>query len=724
MASKSLGTLTVDLVAKIAGFEQGLDRAGRTMDKRMATIERRAKIAGAAIGAGLAAAGVIAARSIKNAIDNADELSKAAQRVGASSEAFSRLAYAGDLADVAISDLQSSMGRLIKAMGDAQSPTSTQARIFGALGISVTDATGKMRDATDVMADFADAFQEQKGSPEVIAAGMEIFGRSFQNLIPLLKDGSAGLREAGEEADALGVTLSTETGRRAEAFNDNLTRLSKAASGLSLQVAGELLPDLESLTNQFVALVTEGDGVSGLAEDISDGFRLIKLGAESSITLVSGVTEVVGGLVTQLQGFYEIAASLATLDFERRDKGAALYRQGGGQVNIGADRLINPHGPNGLFGDSPQATGSYSGPLLAPSQSVADAEFANEVAREKARREHAKKLREALGDLGASPGKAGKSSAAQLAEDASRAADEAARAQYGWNQSILDMTASLAGPAAEAQREYERNISNLNLAFSAGEVELGDYAKAQELYAEQRDRALQAIEATRTPAQRMLEDLALEAELLGKTREEQELLTAARYLGAEAATEQGQAALQALADLQAQAKAAEDQITVLDGARDAARGFLDDLREGEGVWDSLKNAADRFADTLYDLVADKLIEQLFGQAGTTNTGSSGGWLNAVFGAMFGGGKASGGTAMANTIYQVNERGFEMASVNGNDYMLTGNSPVQITPNHALGGVTMNNQFHFAAPTEVRTQQQMASRVGLEVGRAQRRNGGG
>src|SRR5690606_17137999 len=130
----------------------------------------------AAIGAGLAAAGVIAARSIKNAIDNADELSKAAQRVGASSEAFSRLAYAGDLADVAISDLQSSMGRLIKAMGDAQSPTSTQARIFGALGISVTDATGKMRDATDVMADFADAFQAQRGSPEVIAAGMEIFG--------------------------------------------------------------------------------------------------------------------------------------------------------------------------------------------------------------------------------------------------------------------------------------------------------------------------------------------------------------------------------------------------------------------------------------------------------------------------------------------------------------------------------------------------------------------
>src|SRR5690606_17219043 len=220
--------------------------------------------------------------------------------------------------------------------------TSAQARIFDALGISVTDASGKMRDANDVLEDFADAFKEQEGSPEIIAAGMEIFGRSFQTLIPLIKNGSAGLREAGAEADALGVTLSTKTGEQAEAFNDNLTRLQKAAGGLALQVASDLLPDLEALTDRFVDVVTEGDGVSNLAHNIAQGFRMMESAAESSITLVSGIAEVVGGLVTQLQGFYEIAASLATFDWERRNSGAMTYRRGGAQIDRGVDRLVDP----------------------------------------------------------------------------------------------------------------------------------------------------------------------------------------------------------------------------------------------------------------------------------------------------------------------------------------------------------------------------------------------
>ena len=57
MASRSLGTLTVDLVAKSAGFEQGMDKAARAADKRFKDIARSAKQIGVAIGAAFAAAG-------------------------------------------------------------------------------------------------------------------------------------------------------------------------------------------------------------------------------------------------------------------------------------------------------------------------------------------------------------------------------------------------------------------------------------------------------------------------------------------------------------------------------------------------------------------------------------------------------------------------------------------------------------------------------------------
>src|SRR5690606_24202871 len=101
-----------------------------------------------------------------------------------------------------------------------------------------------------------------------------------------------------------------------------------------------------------------------------------------------------------------------------------------------------------------------------------------------------------------------------------------------------------------------------------------------------------------------------------------------------------------------------------------------------------------------------------------------GWVGAAFnwlGRFFGGGKASGGMALPNKIYEVNERGIEMATVRGRDYLLTGNSPVEITPNHRLGfgGVSVTNNFAFAAPTSPRTQTQIAARVGYELRRAQR-----
>ena len=56
MASKSLGTLTLDLVAKVGGFTQGMDKAERSSAKWRKQVEKDAKTIGTALGAGSAAA--------------------------------------------------------------------------------------------------------------------------------------------------------------------------------------------------------------------------------------------------------------------------------------------------------------------------------------------------------------------------------------------------------------------------------------------------------------------------------------------------------------------------------------------------------------------------------------------------------------------------------------------------------------------------------------------
>lgn len=41
MAGKSLGTLTIDLIAKVGGFVQGMDKAERASQKWSAQVKRR-----------------------------------------------------------------------------------------------------------------------------------------------------------------------------------------------------------------------------------------------------------------------------------------------------------------------------------------------------------------------------------------------------------------------------------------------------------------------------------------------------------------------------------------------------------------------------------------------------------------------------------------------------------------------------------------------------------
>ena len=268
--ARSLGTLTVDLLMKLGAFESDAGRAARIAEKRAKEIDQSFRAAGAAIGVALAAGITTAGYAIQSAIDKMDDLSKAAQRANMPTEQFSALAHAANLADVSMDDLAGAMGKLAKAQAEALDKNSQQAKMFEALGISAKNADGTLRSTADVFADFADKFQQFKGSPEIMAAGMQLFGRSFQNLIPLLKDGSEGLRSAFEDAERLGLVLSTQAGQQAEAFNDNLSRMKAMVGGVAMAFASELLPSLVDATDGMVEMIKNAGGAAGIMREVAD----------------------------------------------------------------------------------------------------------------------------------------------------------------------------------------------------------------------------------------------------------------------------------------------------------------------------------------------------------------------------------------------------------------------------------------------------------------------
>lgn len=87
---------------------------------------------------------------------------------------------------------------------------------------------------------------------EKTALAMDLMGRSGANMIPLLNGGAEALSNLMAEADTFGQVFTAEMGAQAEAFNDNISRLTGTLGALTARIAADLLPHLERFSAWLV----------------------------------------------------------------------------------------------------------------------------------------------------------------------------------------------------------------------------------------------------------------------------------------------------------------------------------------------------------------------------------------------------------------------------------------------------------------------------------------
>ncbi|SDW95161.1 hypothetical protein [Lysobacter enzymogenes] len=687
------GSIVVDLLMRTGSFFTDSKRA----EKQLRDLEKAAYNFGRNIGSGVAqtVAGWGAAflsidagvRAVGDAIKQADRLDELSAKLDISTEKLSGWAYAAKLSGTDLETLDKSLGKLSKTMSAALDPKSSAANLFKALGVDVVDAGGKLRDVEAVLPDLADKFAAIQNQTLKSALAMEVFGKSGTELLEFLSRGSAGINKLVEDAAKLGIIISPEQAAAAAAFNDKVDQLKGALTGFTTRLSAELLPNLDALLDKTLAFVRDGDRTAEIAHDIGNAFEFVAGTAKVFGTVLDVIGNKIEGISETLYGLNVAARGLFSFDWNRFSGGLGAARDGIMRQLAGPAPAAAPKAP------------SIPINFATPGGAAPANFFARSEAEVKARAGAdalEKRLQAALA-TGAGGGKTGKTDAEKQAEKVEKAIREMTRAQRDW-QTELDGTGN---PILDAYNKRLDEITSKAEKFAADGVPtakidefkkamtgLAESIKTKELteyknefsaataaMAAQLDASLSPALAEYTERERELNkllkeqkidvtlyterltvlwdkrneasiqfrrDTLFEIELLGKTREQQELLNAARHLGADASTEYGKAALDALAAYQSQRAVVDDQISAMDGLRDSARGFLHDLKAGENAWDALGNAVDRFADKLFDLAADNLIEQLFGQNGSSSGGSSGGSLSNLLGGFFGGGKSGGG----------------------------------------------------------------------------------
>jgi hypothetical protein len=210
----------------------------------------------------------------KESASFADNIITLSMQTGQTTDQLQEFSYATELIDVSVDTLQGSLTKLTNNMQDTMNGTGNAKASFEALGVSVTNADGSMRSANDVFYETIDALGQVKNETERDAMSMDIFGRSAQDLNPLIIQGSKTLKAYADEAHNMGYVLDDEALSALGAVDDAYQRLQKTQEGVKNQLAVEFAPYLEEFYGDVTTMVKDG-GKAIKDSGIVDAFGML-----------------------------------------------------------------------------------------------------------------------------------------------------------------------------------------------------------------------------------------------------------------------------------------------------------------------------------------------------------------------------------------------------------------------------------------------------------------
>jgi phage-related protein len=182
-------------------------------------------------------------------IEAGDKFNDLSQRTGVSVESLAKFGKAAATSGTDIDAVAKSLGKLSKGMYEAaqtgKGPTSDALKT---LGISATDATGKLKSADQVTLEIANKFKAMPDGVEKTALAMQLFGKSGAEMVPLLNMG-------GTAIDSISSKMTTAFAEKADQYSDKLATLGGKVGGLAAGLTMALLPALELVVDGITAVV-------------------------------------------------------------------------------------------------------------------------------------------------------------------------------------------------------------------------------------------------------------------------------------------------------------------------------------------------------------------------------------------------------------------------------------------------------------------------------------
>ncbi|SFW54235.1 Phage-related minor tail protein [Pseudomonas sp. NFACC09-4] len=210
-----------------------------------------------ALGATLGVTGAALNSFFQGFADATGAIGDTAERTGISRERFQELGFAAKLTGSSAETLGGALQKMQINVGAATAGSKELKEMFKGLGINIKDASGKLKSSDALFDTFVDRISKIKDPSLQAQAAVKIFGKSATELLPLIRGGSAGLKEMSDQARRLGLVISDDAVREGEAFGDTLDTIHAALSGVGNTIGSALVPQLNKLGNRLIETIVK-----------------------------------------------------------------------------------------------------------------------------------------------------------------------------------------------------------------------------------------------------------------------------------------------------------------------------------------------------------------------------------------------------------------------------------------------------------------------------------
>lgn len=260
----------------------------------------KANLISEAIIGGLKKASSAMASLVKGSASAADELNTLSMKYGISTEELQKFQYASDRIDVSVETLTSTMTRSTRSMDEYRKGTADTVEAYDALGVAVLDGNNELRDSRTVYFEVVEALRSVENATERDTLSMRLFGRSAQEITPLILGGADALVELSAEAESLGLILSQEQVDHLHEFNDKLDGTKANFKALGMVVA-------EEFAGSFDSVFGKGDEFVQFVQELKDDGTLREM-AETTAVAITGIVDVLEAAIRVGWEYKEVVA--------------------------------------------------------------------------------------------------------------------------------------------------------------------------------------------------------------------------------------------------------------------------------------------------------------------------------------------------------------------------------------------------------------------------------